>query len=168
MAFRSDSQMSHLYIPRGTCLSACVSCRINTYIKLSMDGTKILSTLMDVFTEQSARSSHTAAPQSCSFPTDGWKLLKQAYKSPNAVPRFNNGHVVSYFVTRLVIDGLPSSDFKSINSSAENLFRCGHIHSNEICSATTALYIQASSLPEMKKDMVYNLSLALNHNYDII
>ena len=30
----------------------------------------------------------------------------------------------------------------------------------EICPATIALYIQASCLPEMRKDRVYNLCLA--------
>jgi hypothetical protein len=115
-------------------------------------------------TKESARSSHTAAPQHCPFPTDGWK---QVYKSPDAVFRFNNGHIVSYFVTRSVIDGLPAGDFQSINSSAENLFRCGHIQGIEICPVTTALYISASCLPEMRKYRVYNLSLALNQLCDI-
>ena len=68
------------------------------------------------------------------------------------MPSFNNGNIMAYFVTRSVIDGLPSADFKSINSSAENLFRCGHVQCIEVCKTATALYIQASCLPEMRKD----------------
>ena len=40
---------------------------------------------------------------------------------------FCMSNIVSYFVTRTVKDHLPAEDFKAINKSAENLFRCGHI-----------------------------------------
>ena len=70
-------------------------------------------------------------------------------------------------MTRSVVDGLPSGDFKSINSSAENLFRCGHIQGIEICLNASAIYIQASCLPEMRKDRVYSLSFVLNQSCDI-
>ena len=57
-------------------------------------------------------------------PSDGWKSLKQAFETRDQVPQFNNGHIVSYFVTCSVIDG---TDFMLINFSAENLFRCRHV-----------------------------------------
>ena len=90
------------------------------------------------------------------------------YKNAAEVPGFNIGHIVSYFVTRSVIDGLPSADFKSINSSAENLFKCGHIQRVEVCQTTTALYIRALCLPEMRKDRVYHLKLILNQSCDVV
>ena len=52
------------------------------------------------------------------WPADGWCDIRQAWKSPQEVPCFTNGHIVQYFVTRTVHDGLPPSDFKSINQSA--------------------------------------------------
>ena len=40
---------------------------------------------------------------------------------------FTNAQIVSYFMTRLVDDGLPACDFKSINKSAMSFFKCGHV-----------------------------------------
>jgi hypothetical protein len=62
--------------------------------------------------------------------------IKTAYNSQQIVhvPQFNNSQIVEYFVTRTVSDGLRSDDFKSINKSAVNLFRCGHTQNIEISS----------------------------------
>ena len=54
------------------------------------------------------------------IPSDGWKSIKESFSATDA-PKFNSGHNVTYFVTRCVIDGLPSEDFKSISSHAINL-----------------------------------------------
>ena len=64
---------------------------------------------------------------SLSYPDVGWKRISTAYSSPESVPQFTMGHIVTYFVTRTVCDSLPATDLKSINKSAENLFRCGHV-----------------------------------------
>ena len=128
----------------------------------SMGGTKFSSTPMDIQSNRQARI--LPLPSTVHF------LLTVGSCSSKCVKvrmQCLGLTMVSYFVTRSVIDGLPSGDFKSINSSAENLFRCGHIRGIEICPAITALYIRASCLPEMRKDRVYNMSLALNQSCDI-
>ncbi len=94
----------------------------------------------------------------------------KAFKCTSDIPQFNNGHIVLFFVTLSVIDGLPSSDFKSISSSAENLFKCGHVQNIEVnITNNTFLFLKASCLPEMRKDRIYSLSLALNKSlYDVV
>ena len=39
-------------------------------------------------------------------------------------------HIVAYFVTRLASDGKVANDFKSINKSAEGLYKCGQEQSH--------------------------------------
>ena len=51
------------------------------------------------------------------IPPDGWNPIKEAFLTTD-IPRFNNGHIVTYFVTCCVIDGLPSEDFKSAGLQA--------------------------------------------------
>ena len=120
-------------------------------------------------TSVAGSSGQCETPKQYIPPLVGWQSIKQAFKCKDTLPSFNNGHIVSYFVTRSVLDGLPSGDFKSINCSAEYLFRCGHVQKIEVCSSDSLVHIQASCLPEMKKDRVYSLNLALNDSsYDIV
>ena len=60
-------------------------------------------------------------------PTQGWESIESAYQSMDDVPKFSLSNVISYFVMRTASDGKAANDFKSINQSAENLFRCGHV-----------------------------------------
>ena len=56
-----------------------------------------------------------------SFTTE-WTKIKQAYSHPAQVlPSFNHGHMISYFVSRTAMDGLPAGDIKSINKAAKHL-----------------------------------------------
>ena len=93
-----------------------------------------------------------------------WKDIKTAYTSQALQVQFTNAQIVEYFVTRTVSDGRRSADFKSINKSALNLFRCGHVQNIEISSDETNLYMQANCLPEMQKDRVYKLLLTMNRS----
>ena len=78
-------------------------------------------------------------------------------------------NIVAYFVTRTVKDLLPAGDFKSVNKSAENLFRCGHVQNIESTAVDNILYFKSNCLPEMRKDRVYCVRLALqSSSYDII
>ena len=43
-----------------------------------------------------------------------WVDTKCAYSRAEDVPSFTYGNMITYFVTRTVIDGLPPNDFKSI------------------------------------------------------
>ena len=70
-------------------------------------------------------------------------------------------HVVSYFVTRTVQDFQPAGDFKSVNKSAENLFRCGHVQNVQFVTAGDICFIKSKCLPEMRKDRVYCVQMAL-------
>ena len=45
----------------------------------------------------------------------------------NDIFTFANANIISYFVMRTVVDGMPANDMKIINSRALNLFRSGHI-----------------------------------------
>ena len=78
-------------------------------------------------------------------------------------------NIVTYFVTRTVKDLLPAGDFKSINKSTENLFRCGHVQNIESTAVDNILYFKSNRLPEMCKNRVYCVQLALqSSSHDII
>ena len=91
------------------------------------------------------------------LPNDGWIDIKKTYLA------FTNAQIISYFVTRAADDGLPAADFKSINNSACNLYRCGHVQKIEVCHrfSSNILLIHANCLPEMKKDRLYKLVMQL-------
>ena len=96
-------------------------------------------------------------------PLDSWKPIKDAFTSGELeVPKFDNSHIVTYFVTRSVVDGLPAGDFKLINSSAVNLFKSGHVQNIEVSFSSPTLYMRASCLPEMKKHTMYKLNLSFD------
>ena len=104
-----------------------------------------------------------------SYPEQGWRPITQAFSTPDAVPKFNTGHIVTYFVYRTVCDHLPAGNFKSINNSAENLFRCGHVQDICVCGVRRVIYIKARCFPEMKKDKLYALQMTLDSStHDII
>ena len=97
------------------------------------------------------------------FPESGWEEFVKALMITDKF-HFTFGEIVSYFVNRSVSDGLPADDFKAINSSAENLFRCGHIQGIQVCATEDNLFLKAKCLPEMRKDRVYFLKMVLNVN----
>ena len=94
--------------------------------------------------------------------TDNWMDIKEFYKSPDDVPRFTNAQIVTYFVTRQVCDSRLCGDFKAINRSAINLFRCGHLQQVEVLNTNDTLWLQAYCLPEMKKDKTYKVELSIS------
>ena len=101
-------------------------------------------------------------------PADGWCDIRQVWKSSQEVPCFTNGHIVQYFVTRTVHDGLPASDFKSINQSALYLYCGGHVQNIEVCTSGR-VWIRSICLPEMKNDEVYKIFVSLdNFSFDIL
>ena len=94
-----------------------------------------------------------------SLPTDGWLDIRQA---PPHTLAFTNAQIISYFVTRTANDGLPAADFKSVNTSASSLYRCGHVQMIEVCHKSNVLCLRANCLPEIKKDRVYKLVMKLD------
>ena len=79
-------------------------------------------------------------------------------------------HVIGYFITRTADDGLPAGDFKFINASASNLYRCGHVQQIQVCRDETVLCVSVKKcLPEMRKDRIYLLEMTLDgSSYDIL
>lgn len=77
------------------------------------------------------------------------------------MPKFSLSNIISYFVTRTVNDGKAASDFKSINQSAENLFRCGHVQGLCIVYKDEYYWIKADCRPEMKKDKMYKMVMSM-------
>ena len=62
------------------------------------------------------------------------------------------------------------TSLKSMNTSALNLYKCGHIQKVEacICSQFSIMYLRAVCLPEMRKDRIYFLEMQLNStNFEI-
>ena len=74
---------------------------------------------------------------------------------------FSNSQIITYFVTRTSIDGLPANDLKAINNSAQNLFKCDHVQDIKIANGKY-LYIQTNYIPEMKKNRIYKINLLLD------
>ena len=72
------------------------------------------------------------------IPPDGWKPIKEAFLTTD-IPKFNNGHIVTYFVTHCVIDGLPSEDFKVARNYSY------------VASTTVINNAAASQLPDTKR-----------------
>lgn len=104
----------------------------------------------------------TSTQGSCdtlAFPENGWEDIRKA--TPSSPFEFGLSQIVAYFVTRSVSDGKVAGDLKSINKSAENLFICGHIQSVQCVEVNKIIYVKAKCLPEMRKDRVYLLKVAI-------
>ena len=84
----------------------------------------------------------------------------------HAPPQFTIGNITNYFITRIASDGKSANDFKNINSRAFPLFKDGHIQNIMAYKSTSGdtTYYQASCLPEMKKNTIYAIRIALNNS----
>ena len=92
-----------------------------------------------------------------------WKPLKEcvAQKDSHPLLTFFNSQIITYFVTRTVVDGLPTNDLKAINTSAKHLFECGHVQDIKFM-IVGHLAFQAKCNPATRKDCIYNLSSLLD------
>ena len=142
------------------------SFRVESYIRNGWDGC-----IVDPDAPSSAAAvtdTATQKPPADIQAIDTWKPIKTAFSTPEDVPKFSHGQMISYFVTRTLNDGLPAGDFKGINQKSMHLFQCGHIQHIDIKISESSLDIRCDCLPEMKKHTVYkvliNLKLPL---YDI-
>ena len=103
---------------------------MKAYIKYSWDK-NIINPHGDSGQSSSSSNEHNAISE-VDVPSDGWKSVMEAF-SVTDIPQFNNGQILTYFVIRSVIDGLPLEDFNSVSSSAVYLFKCGHVQNIEVC-----------------------------------
>ena len=98
-----------------------------------------------------------------------WRPLRESFPPSNPI-YFTNAKIVNYFVIRRTIDGLPASEGKGMNSSALNLFRCGHLQEIVVCcSLQDHICIKANCILEMRKDHIYKLTLFLDKtSFDVL
>ena len=70
-------------------------------------------------------------------PGSGWEdITVHEFISPF---QFSFSNILSYFITRSVLDGNSAGDLKSIDKSAENLFVCVRIQNLQVCSEYSLL-----------------------------
>ena len=81
-----------------------------------------------------------------------WSSLKDADEDTLQLLSFTNAQIINYFVVRTAVDGTSASDMKAINSSALNLFKCGHVQNIQICIDEYP-YVTSKCVPEMRKDI---------------
>ena len=125
-------------------LLACCCLAVTSYISngwatqnlINPDGCSICATL-------------SSEPSVALSFNEKWVNIKNTYSKPDDVPSFNHGHMISYFVSRIAADGLPSGDIKSINTVAKHLYDCGHVQSIEVGSTDDSMYIRATGISEM-------------------
>ena len=85
------------------------------------------------------------------YPENGWSLRTLGLQQLDSLHDFNMSHIVNYFVTRTVKDCLPAGDFISMNRSAENLFKCGHVQNIQSVRVDGILYLKSNCLLEKRK-----------------
>ena len=117
----------------------------------------------------SASTSHTSIDNNNEEPFTGqWLSIQTAFSQADKAFTFTYGHMITYFVSRNVVDGMAAGDFKSINTAANNLFEGGHVQNIEIGESEHYIHIKSNCLPGMRKDRVYKILLSLhNSSYDI-
>ena len=96
-------------------------------------------------------------------PVPEWIKLQET-----TIPIFTIGSMTSYFISRLASDGLPANDYKDLNSHAYGLFKAGHVQSIFVSSQASKYDIKCVCLPEMRKDQVYNITLTMDSNADVL
>ena len=79
------------------------------------------------------------------------------------IPDFDIDRMDTYFILRLVDDGLPARDYKDIHSHAYSLFKAGHIESVFVAMQGDRYVFKCVCLPEMKKDTVYKITVSINN-----
>ena len=138
--------------------------RVNSYIKNSWAAKVINPDIPSTPT-----SARTSVDNNDEEPFTGrWLSIQTAFSQADKPITFTYVHMITYFVSRNVVDGLAAGDFKSINSAANNLFEGGHVQNIEIGESKHYIYIKSDCLSEMRKDRVYKILLSLhNSSYDI-
>ena len=77
----------------------------------------------------SSSSTNSSSNYTMQVPELSKTLKKFSHILHKYVPHFTNANIITYFVSRIASDGLKVKDFKSMNSSAMNLFQCGQYNS---------------------------------------
>ena len=91
-------------------------CRVNAYIKYGLDKDVCNPYGGATPTDPSGSASVGTTPRP-SYPEQGWIAITSAFHTTMEVPKFNDAHIIAYFVTRTVADGLPASDLTRVKIS---------------------------------------------------
>ena len=99
----------------------------------------------------------------CDFPESAqWVSLVD---TKDDVPTFNIQNIVSYFIERKAQDNESNKDCKNVSNKAFSLFQHGHIQKLEIARDDyEKVHFRCDCLPEMKKNLKYNVKLSLCNN----
>ena len=92
-----------------------------------------------------------------------WLKLEEA-----TIPYFKKANINKYFIDRIASDGQPTNDYKDINSHAYPLFKAGHIQSIFVATQSDSYRFKCHCLPEMKKDILYNICLTVDSIGEIL
>ena len=82
--------------------------------------------------------------------------------SGTQLPPFTMATIIHYFVTRIACDGKSTNDFKNLEKKSYPLFLDGHVQNITVSSGDKSTIYRANCLPEMKKNVIYNIHLTQN------
>ena len=80
----------------------------------------------------SSSSTNSTSNYTMQVPELGKTLKKFLHFLRKYIPHFINANIITYFVSKTASDGLKVKDFKAMNSSAMNLFQCGHVQQLQV------------------------------------
>eukprot|EP00794_Sanderia_malayensis_P016416 gene16416-18051_t len=69
--------------------------------------------------------------------------------------------IINYFINVIAADAEARKDFKSLRESSYQLFKAGHVQELTVKVGYHCIIIASKCLPEMKKDVVYDLMMRL-------
>ena len=84
-------------------------------------------------------------------------------KTKDSFPSFTIENIMNYFIERTAGDHEGNRDYKNLNNKAFGLFKHGHVQGIEVALDERAnlLHVRCVCLPEMKKNLKYNMRLSL-------
>lgn len=116
-----------------------------------------LSDLSDVATPLSTSTSDEEMASTLFPVLMMWTSLE---RSKDDMPNFTIQNMMNYFVERLARDNEKNKDYKNLNSKVFGLFKHGHVQKIKVSRDVDSnlMCFHCHCLPEMKKNVRYNLS----------
>ena len=71
--------------------------------------------------------------------------------------------MIHYFIEVVAADEIVRRDFKSFRETSYQLFKAGHIQDLRAKTGCKCLIIVSKCLPEMKKEVAYDLIIIINN-----
>jgi len=78
-----------------------------------------------------------------------WQPLNKVFtgNATNQPFLLTNAQIINYFELRNTVDSMPANDMKATDSSALNLFQCGHIQDIKVCTDQHISHALTLSVP---------------------